>query len=104
MRSPRRTRSAAAPFGPPNLWAVTEHRSASERAEVDGDVTGGRARVDVDQRARGTRRADDLGDGRLHRSDLVVRELDADERGAGPDAAATAVASTRRVRGRRRPR
>ena len=46
-RSPRRTSSAAAPLGPPNLWPVTEQRSAPEHAEVDGDVAGRRAGVDV---------------------------------------------------------
>ena len=72
-------------FRPAEL--VGRHRAqvGIQRTEVDGDVTGSRARVDVDQRARGTCRADDLGDGRLHRSHLVVRELDADECGAGPD-------------------
>ena len=47
-RSPRRTSSAAAPFGPPNLWPVTEQRSAPSAREVDGDVAGRRAGVDVD--------------------------------------------------------
>ena len=32
-RSPRRTSSAAAPFGPPSLWAVTEQRSAPSAAK-----------------------------------------------------------------------
>ena len=46
-RSPRRTSSAPAPFGPPNLCAVTEQRSAPSAAKSTGDVPGGRARVDV---------------------------------------------------------
>ena len=61
-RSPRRTSSAPAPFGPPSLCAVTEQRSASSARKSTGDVPGRRARVDVHEHAplarrRGTRRA-----------------------------------------------
>ena len=56
-RSPRRTSSAPAPFGPPSLCAVTEQRSAPSAREVDRDVARGRARVDVHERRRARARA-----------------------------------------------
>ena len=54
----------------------------AERGEVDRDVTRGRARVDVHERAALAQRRAHLGR-RLHGADFVVRELHADERGVG---------------------
>ena len=58
----------------------------AEADELEVDVAGGRARVDVHDDAALARLLDD-GRGRLERADLVVGELDRDERGVGADRA-----------------
>ena len=65
---------------------VGGHRAqiSAERREVEGDVADGGAGVDVDQHAPGPGLGGERGDRGLEGADLVVRELDGEERGVGP--------------------
>ena len=78
---------------------VRRHRAevGAEGGEVDGHVTGGRARVDVHEHpaARDAPRDVDPRATSWTRADLVVRELHAHQRGVGSSAASTSSASTR---------
>ena len=83
------------PSGPPSLCAVTEQRSAPSAPKSTVDVTRGRARVDVHEYAPLAQSRAHLGN-RLHGSDLVVRELHADQaRCRARTASTTAPASNR---------
>ena len=83
-RRPRRTSSAPVPFGPPNLCAVTEQRSAPRAAKSTGACPAA-AHASTWTRTPRSRACRDDGRGRLERADLVVGELHRDERGVGPD-------------------
>ena len=75
---------------------MTEQRSAPV-AKPDRHVPDRRARVDVHEHARRTPPRTTSAD-RLHRADLVVRELDADQACLRPTASTTASGSTRPAR------
>ena len=88
MRSPRRMSKAPAPFGPPNVCAVTEHRSAPSAPKSTGTWPAAAHASTWTTAPAPSRRAraqgHDLVD-RLQRADLVVGELHRDEHGVGPD-------------------
>ena len=102
-RSPRRTSSAPAPFGPPNLCAVTEHRSAPSAREVDRHVARRRARVDVHEHAALARRRARSAAAGCTRADLVVRELHRHQHRVGVGSRRAPRPRRTGRRGRRRP-
>ncbi len=69
------------PGGPPNLWALTDIRSAPSASEVDRHMAVGLCGIDMDQDAPLTADRNDLLD-RLHGADLVIAPLHVNERGA----------------------
>ena len=92
---PSRTTSAPTPLGPPNLWALTDTRSATAHSAATSSHPTAGHRVGV-QRPPGGEPAHEgghLGEG-LHRADLVVHEHDRHQPDPGPAAPASASRST----------
>ena len=83
-RRPRRTSSAPVPFGPPNLCAVTEQRSALSAEKSTGTCPAAAHASTWTMTSRSLRTVGDLGR-RLERAHLVVGELHRDQRGVGAD-------------------
>ena len=79
-----RTMSAPVPFGAPTLWPASERASTPSPSSESGSQPGRLHGIRVHQRARRVGDRGELGH-RLHRADLVVRELHRDERRVGPD-------------------
>src|SRR5438876_94796 len=71
-------------LGPAELVRGDRAEVGAEADELEIDVPGGRARVDVHDDAALARLLHN-GPGRLPRAHLVIGELDRDQRGVGPD-------------------
>ena len=74
--------SAPTPFGPSTLWPGEREHVGAERLDVDREPRRAGDRIDEEQAALRALRANDLADlaDRLQRADLVVGELDRDDR------------------------
>ena len=100
-RRPRRTSSTPMPAGPPNLWPLTDSRSAPRAPRSIGHVADGLGGVDVHQHAALAAGGDHLGHG-LQGADLVVAPLEVHQRGVGADGVQQLVGVDPAARRRRR--